>query len=217
MRILLVEDEHRIAQSIKKGLEQEKYAVDVVYSGNEGYDFASTTTYDAIIMDLMIPGIDGLKVCAKLRSEGIHTPILMLTAKSTTEDKVVGLDSGADDYLTKPFAFTELLARLRALLRRPTKESGLQLSCDDITLDTKSFVVMKNKEQIELSSKEFALLEYLIRHKGIILTKEQITDHVWDYDSNILPNTIEVYIKKLRKKLGVEAIKTIRGFGYRMG
>lgn len=217
MRILVVEDEHRIAQSIKKGLEQEKYAVDVVYSGNEGYDFASTTTYDAIIMDLMIPGIDGLKVCAKLRSEGIHTPILMLTAKSTIEDKVVGLDSGADDYLTKPFAFTELLARLRALLRRPTKESGMQLSCDDITLDTKSFVVMKNKVQIELSSKEFALLEYLIRHKGIILTKEQITDHVWDYDSNILPNTIEVYIKKLRKKLGVEAIKTIRGFGYRMG
>ncbi len=217
MRILVVEDEHRIAQSIKKGLEQEKYAVDVVYDGSDGYDYAKSSPYDAIILDLMLPGMGGAEVCQKLRSEGVHTPILMLTAKSTIEDRVAGLDSGADDYLTKPFAFTELLARVRALLRRSPTEMGTVLQADGISLDTKSFVVTKNNQIITLSSKEYALLEYLLRHHGMVLSKEQITEHVWDYDADILPNTVEVYVRKLRQKLGVDSIKTIRGFGYRIG
>lgn len=217
MRILVIEDEHRIAQAIKKGLGQEKYAVDVVYTGIDGYDFAIATPYDAIVLDLMLPGMDGVEVCRKLRSENIHTPILMLTAKSTIEDRVTGLDTGADDYLTKPFAFTELLARVRALLRRSPTEMGTVLQADGISLDTKSFVVTKNNQIITLSSKEYALLEYLLRHHGMVLSKEQITEHVWDYDADILPNTVEVYVRKLRQKLGLDSIKTIRGFGYRIG
>lgn len=217
MRILVVEDEHRIAQAIKKGLEQEKYAVDVVYNGTDGYDFAMATPYDVIILDLMLPGIDGIEVCQKLRRENIHTPVIMLTAKSTIENRVTGLDTGADDYLTKPFAFTELLARIRALLRRPKQDSGVILEYDDVSLDTSRFVATKGKVVVGLSGKEYALLEYMLRHKGMVLTKEQITDHVWNYDADILPNTVEVYVRKLRQKLGSGIIGTIRGFGYRIG
>ena len=223
MRILVVEDEHRIANSIKKGLEQERYAVDVAYTGNEGYDLASTEGYDLIILDIMLPEMNGMEICKNLRKNKIHIPILMLTAKGQTEDKVAGLNAGADDYMTKPFSFDELLARVRALTRRQGKMLGMILSVEDLSLDSKQYLVKRGNKEIKLSSKEFSLLEYLISHKNIILTKDQIITHVWDYDADILPNTIEVYIKNLRNKIDKPfsnkkaLINTVRGFGYRIG
>lgn len=215
MRILVVEDEHRIAEAIRKGLEQERYAVDLAYTGTDGYDLAASEEYDLIILDLMLPGMDGLEVCKKLREDDIHTPVLVLTAKTQVRDKVVGLDSGADDYLAKPFAFEELLARIRALLRRPQKGLSNTLNVGELTLDTTSYEVKNGKKSITLSSKEFSLLEYMMRHPKQILSKEQIINHVWDYESDILPNTVEVYVKKLRTK-GIPIV-TMRGFGYRLG
>lgn len=215
MRILVVEDEHRIAEAIKKGLMQERYAVDLAYTGTDGYDFATSEEYDAIVMDLMLPGMDGLSVTTKLRKEGVHTPILILTAKSQLQDKIKGLDTGADDYLTKPFAFEELLARLRALMRRPKQETGSVLTADELSMDTIKYEVKKENRVIELSSKEYSLLEYFMRHAHQVLNKDQIIAHVWDYDADILPNTIEVYVKKLRSK-DIE-ITTVRGFGYKLG
>ncbi len=223
MRILLVEDERRIAQSIKKGLEQERYAVDVVFDGIEGYDMASTEEYDLIILDLMLPGLDGVSLTTKLRKDKMHSPILMLTAKSQTHDKIRGLDSGADDYLTKPFSFEELLARIRALIRRPKENLSTQLIVRDLMLDTANFIVTRSKKAVALTQKEFALLEYLMRRPGTIHTKDQIISHVWDYDADILPNTVEVYIRNLRNKLDVPfpdkkpLISTVRGFGYTLG
>lgn len=166
----------------------------------------------------MLPGIDGIDICKKLRSQNIHTPILLLTAKGQLEDKVEGLDSGADDYLVKPFAFAELLARIRALVRRPKATQEEILHAENITLNTKSFDVQRNGKSIQLSSKEYSLLEYLLRHKGKIATKAQIINSVWNYEANVLPNSVEVYIKHLRNKLGKpDVIKTIRGFGYKIG
>ncbi len=219
MRILVIEDEHKIANSIKKGLEQESYAVDVAYDGETGFDLASGEDYDVIVLDLLLPKMDGIKLCRKLRKEeNIHTPILILTAKGELEDKVEGLNSGADDYLVKPFAFSELLARIKALTRRPKQALDNILGCDDLTLDTLTFEVKRAGRQIKLSKKEFALLEYLLRQKDKTLTKEQITSHVWDYEADILPNTVEVYMGYLRKKLGKpDLIQTIRGFGYKIG
>jgi DNA-binding response OmpR family regulator len=222
MRILVVEDEHLIANSIKKGLEQEKYAVDVAYDGNNGFDMAASEDYDAIILDLMLPGMDGITICRELRAKQIHIPILILTAKGQIQDKITGLDSGADDYLTKPFAFEELLARIRALIRRPKETQNMLLAVGDLKLDTKSFEVERNGQKIKLSGKEFALLEYLMRHPRQILTKDQIINHVWDYEANILPNTVEVYIRTLRNKIDIPfnklkpLIQTIRGFGYKI-
>lgn len=218
MRILVVEDEHKIANSIKKGLEQESYAVDVAYTGTDGFDLASTEDYDVIVLDLLLPGMDGGTICKNLRSKHIHTPILMLTAKGQTADKVQGLDAGGDDYLTKPFAFEELLARIRALVRRPKKTIGTTLKIEDLSLDTLSWDVKRAGKLIRLSSREFALLEYLMRHPHTILTKDQIIAHVWNYDADILPNTVEVYIGYLRNKLGKpEILYTVRGFGYKIG
>jgi len=223
MRILVVEDEHKIAAAIKKGLEQEKYAVDAAYSGTDGYDLASTEEYDAILLDLLLPGMDGLTVCKKLRSQNIHTPILMLTAKGQTDDKVAGLDSGADDYLTKPFSFEELLARIRALSRRPKSTLAGILKIQDLELNTQSYEVKRNGHIIAISNKEFSLLEYLMRHPNQVLSKDQIIAHVWDYDSDILPNTVEVYMKNLRNKIDVPftnqkpLLHTVRGFGYKIG
>jgi len=222
MRILVVEDEHRIANSIKKGLELENYAVDVCYNGDDGYDMASAEEYDLIVLDLMLPGMDGMTICKNLRSEKNHTPIIILTAKDQVRDKVAGLDAGADDYLPKPFSFEELLARIRALIRRPKQIIGILLKVGDLTLDQKAFKVERNGKNIELSSKEFALLEYLMRNKGMILSKDQIITHVWDYDADILPNTVEVYIRNLRNKIDVPLknrkplIHTVRGFGYKI-
>lgn len=217
MRILVVEDEHLIAQSLKKGLEQENYAVDLAYTGTDGYDLAASEAYDAIILDLMLPGMDGVAVCQALRKDGVHTPVLMLTAKTQVPDRVQGLDAGADDYLSKPFAFEELLARLRALTRRPQETVGTVLTSGEISLDTTRFAVTYQGKPVELSSREFALLEYMLRHKGTILTKDQIIEHVWNYEADILPNTVEVYIRKLRTKLGTKTIQTARGFGYKIG
>lgn len=223
MRILVVEDEHKIANSIKQGLEQEAYAVDVVYNGNDGLDMASTEDYDTIILDLLLPGMDGITVCTKLRQESIHTPILMLTAKGELNDKVTGLNSGADDYLVKPFAFEELLARIKALTRRPKTSLTNRLNYQDLTLDTQTYEVKRGTNLIHLSRKEFALLEYLLRHPDTVVSKDQIINHVWDYDADILPNTVEVYIGYLRNKIDrpfskkPTLINTVRGFGYKLG
>ncbi len=223
MRILIIEDEHKIANSLKKGFELESFAVDIAYTGPDGYDLASSEEYDLIILDVLLPGMDGVEVCTKLRQEGIHTPILMLTAKGQVSEKVEGLNSGADDYLTKPFAFEELLARARALGRRPKKSLGSKITYDDLSLDTLSYEVKRGETEIKLSSKEYALLEYLLKHPKQIISKDQIISHVWDYDSDILPNTVEVYIGYLRNKIDKpfkdkkSLIQTIRGFGYRLG
>lgn len=223
MRILVVEDEHKIANSLKKGLEQESYAVDVAFTGDDGYDLASSEEYDLIILDILLPGINGLEICKKLRGKNIHIPILMLTAKSQISDKVEGLNAGADDYLAKPFAFEELLARVRALARRPRDVKGTTLAFSDLSLNTLSFEVKRAGQSINLSNKEFALLEYLLRHPKQILTKDQIIGHVWNYDADVLPNTVEVYIGYLRNKIdkpftnSPSLIHTIRGFGYKIG
>ena len=221
MKILLVEDEHRIAQSIKKGLEQERMAVDVAYDGIEGYDLASAEDYDLIILDLMLPGMNGIEICTKLRQNKKQTPILILTARGQLDDKVEGLNKGADDYLTKPFAFEELLARIRALVRRPKNIDESLLIVDDLTLNTNTFEVKRNNKTINLSSKEYSLLEFLMRHPRQILSKEQIMNHVWSYETDILPNTVEVYIRNLRNKIdkgySYPLIQTARGFGYKIG
>lgn len=223
MRILVVEDEHKIANAIKKGLEQEAYAVDVAYDGTDGFDFASTEDYDLIILDRMLPGMDGIEICKKLRTDKIHTPILMLTAKGQVNDRVEGLNAGADDYLVKPFAFEELLARVRALGRRPKTTNGSILTVEDVSLNTLTYEVKRSNELIQLSSKEYALLTYLMRHPNTVLTKEQIINHVWNYDADILPNTVEVYVGYLRNKIDKPfaqkpaLIQTIRGFGYKIG
>lgn len=223
MRILIVEDETRIANSLKKGLKQEAYAVDLAYDGQAGFDLAAVENYDLIILDLMLPKMDGLTLCQKLRTEEKnHTPILMLTARGEVEDKVVGLNNGADDYLAKPFAFKELLARIKALTRRPKKILSTILKIADLTLNSISHEVRRGNKNIALTKTEFALLEYLLRHKNKILTKEQIISHVWNYDADILTNTVEVYIGYLRRKIDKpfknkkSLIKTIRGFGYKI-
>ncbi len=220
MRILVVEDNHKIANSIKQGLEQEAYAVDVAYDGEYGYDLAVTEEYDVIILDLMLPKMDGLEICRLLRDNENHTPVLILTAKGQLEDKVKGLNCGADDYLVKPFAFAELLARIRALSRRPKNNLGTKLSVGDLVLDTVNYEVSRAGKTINLTKTEFSLLEYLMRHQGKVLSKDQIIRHVWDYDADILPNTVEVYIGYLRNKIDKpfkeDFIKTVRGFGYKI-
>lgn len=223
MRLLVVEDEHKIANSIKKGLEQESYAVDVAFTGDEGLDLALTEDYDLILLDVLLPGINGIEICKNLREQQIHTPVLMLTAKGQVSDKVTGLDAGADDYLTKPFAFEELIARIRALARRPKGNIGTTLNLEDLTLNTTSYEVKRNEKLIQLTAKEYALLEYLLRHPNQVIKKEQIINHIWDYDADVLPNTVEVYIGYLRNKIdkpfpnSVALIQTVRGFGYKVG
>lgn len=222
MRILVVEDDHKIANAIKKGLEQESYAVDVTYNGKDGLGFAQTAPYDLIILDRMLPEVDGIKVCRILRKKKNSVPILILTAKDKISDRVEGLNAGADDYLIKPFAFEELLARTRAILRRPNNNLDNILSVNNLTLDPDKFIVKRAGKTIKLSNKEFALLEYLMRNPGRILTKNNIIEHVWDYDADILPNTVEVYIGYLRNKIDKpfkkmpELIHTVRGFGYKI-
>lgn len=220
MRILVVEDEHLIANSIKKGLEQERYVVDVSYNGLEGLDLATEGNFDVIVLDIMLPGINGLEICKKLRNNNVHTPILILTARTQISDRVVGLDTGADDYLVKPFAFDELLARVRALSRRPKKVDDQLLVAGDLSLNPRTYEVRRGGRLIKLSGKEFALVDYLIRHKDQVLAKDQLINHVWNYDAEILPNTVEVYIRNLRNKIDKpfkkKIIQTIRGFGYRL-
>jgi two-component system, OmpR family, response regulator len=221
MRVLIIEDEHKIAGALKKALEQESYAVDVSYDGDDGYAMATTEPYDVAIIDRMIPGeYDGLAIVKEMRAAKIHTPVLLLTAMSSVHDRAKGLDGGADDYLVKPFALEELLARVRALLRRPTEQQANVLTIGDLSLDTVSYSVKRAGKEINLTSKEFALLEYLLRNPGRPLSKDVIISHVWDYDADILPNTVEVYIKYLRNKIDApfkgDLIHTIRGFGYKL-
>lgn len=220
MRLLVVEDEHRIARAIKDGLEQEHYAVDVEFDGESGYGAASAEEYDLIILDVMMPGMNGYEVCHKLRADGNHTPIIMLTAKDQTADVVKGLNNGADDYLAKPFSFEVLLARIRALLRRPQQSLGEVLTVGDLSLDTTTKQVTRAAKSITLSSKEYALLEYLMRNQGRILSKNNIITHVWDFDADILPNTVEVFMNYLRGKVDKPFKKpllhTVRGFGYKI-
>lgn len=222
MRILVVEDEKKIADALKKGLTQESFAVDVAYDGKDGLYMATGEDYDVIILDLMLPHIDGMTICRRIREKSIDTPIIMLTAKGQLSDKVNGLNVGADDYLVKPFAFEELLARVKALIRRPKKMVGTLMCVADLTMDTVTYRVERGGREIELSAKEYALLEYLMRNQRQILTKQQIIAHVWDYDADILPNTVEVYIGYLRNKIdkpfiGPALIHTVRGFGYKIG
>ncbi|MFZ1361245.1 MAG: response regulator transcription factor [Candidatus Saccharimonadales bacterium] len=223
MRILVVEDEHKIARALKRALEQEKYAVDVVYDGDEGYAMATTEPYDLAIIDRMIPGeYDGIGIIKAMREQKIHIPVLVLTALGTTADKTRGLDSGADDYLVKPFALEELLARVRALLRRPAEQQEIILSAGNLTLNTNTYEVFRGGQSIGLTSKEFSLLEFMLRNQGRPLSKETIISHVWDYDADILLNTVEVYIKYLRTKVDqpfkdeAPLIRTVRGFGYKI-
>lgn len=220
MRILVVEDDHKIGQALKKGFEQESFAVDLSFDGGDGFGQASTIDYDLIILDRMLPGLDGMEICERLREAKNKAPILMLTAKDKVSDRVEGLNSGADDYLVKPFAFEELLARVKALLRRPSNLENNLLEISDLSLDPQTYEVKRSDKRIKLSSKEYALLEYLMRNKDRILTKDNIIAHVWDYDADILPNTVEVFIGYLRNKLDKghkdKLIRTIRGFGYKI-
>lgn len=222
MRILVVEDERRIAQAIKEGLEQESYAVDVAFDGLEGYSTAVNDGYDVILLDVMLPEMNGYEIVRKLRDEGNHTPVLMLTAKDQNKDIVQGLDSGADDYLQKPFSFEVLLARIRALLRRPQEVIHHIIKIEDLTVDLTHREVKRNGNLIKLSSKEYAVLEYLVRNNGKVLSKNNIMTHVWDFDADILPNNVEVFVAYLRNKIdrpfkGPKLIHTVRGFGYRVG
>ena len=220
MRLLVIEDERKIARVITESLKREKYAVDAAYDGEEGFNLADSQPYDLLIVDRMLPGLEGAEIVKKLRENGKNMPILFLTALSTTEDKTLGLDIGADDYLTKPFAIDELLARVRALLRRPPIQQPDILKIDDLKIDKQQQAVTRAGKIIDLTSKEYALLEYLIQHPNQILSKETLIDHVWDFDADILPNNVEAYIKNLRQKIDKpfkkQLIKTVRGFGYRI-
>ena len=221
MRILIVEDERKIARALGRALKNEKYAVDISHDGTDAYAMAGMIDYDLLILDRMIPGdYDGLSLTKKLREEGKRVPILLLTALGEIKDKTEGLDSGADDYLTKPFSLDELLARVRALLRRPQTQAETILKIADLSLDLNAREVFRNNQKIELTNKEFSLLEYLVRNAGRPVSKEQIIDHVWDYDADILPNNIEVYISYLREKVDKpfekKLIKTVRGIGYKI-
>jgi len=223
MRILVVEDEHKIANSIKKGLETQSYAVDVAYEGETGLSMATDEPYDLIILDRMLPGLDGVEILRQVREKGIHTPVLFLTAKDKVLDRAAGLNAGADDYLVKPFAFVELIARVRALLRRPAATRSTTLSYEDLKLDPETSLVTRGDTAINLSQKEFALLEYFMSNPDRPLSKDLLIEHVWNYDADILPNTVEVYIGYLRTKIdkrfrsSPDLIHTKRGFGYIFG
>jgi heavy metal response regulator len=221
MRVLLVEDERRISAYVKRGLEEQGYAVDTAFTGREALDWAETVHYDLIILDIMLPEMDGLTVCRELRGRADRAPILMLTARDTIDDRVMGLDAGADDYLVKPFALKELLARLRALTRRAAdapKSSVLQIA--DLTLDTLTRRVKRGGRAIELTPKEYAVLECLLRETGRVLARSQIAEHVWSYDVYNQSNIVDVYIRNLRRKIDdpfdVKLIHTVRGAGYRL-
>ncbi len=218
MRILVVEDERTLANLIKEGLEEENFSVDVAYDGEEGLFLAENEPYDAIILDIMLPKVDGIEILKRVRAKGIKTPVLMLTAKSSIEDKVLGLDSGADDYLTKPFSFEELLARLRAILRRAFGETDNVVRVADLELNLNTHEVKRGGVKIELSSKEYALLEYLVLNKNKLLTRSQISEHIYDYEYDFDSNVIDVMIARLRKKIDKgfdrKLIHTVRGAGY---
>ena len=218
MRILVIEDEKKIADFIKRGLKEEGYAVDTARDGEEGYFLAKTNDYDLIVLDIMLPKMDGISLCRKMREEKINAPILMLTAMGAVKDKVIGLDAGADDYLTKPFAFEEFLARIRALLRKKDLPETAKLLIEDLELDLVTHKVTRANKEIPLTGKEYALLEYLMRNIGTVVTRTMISEHVWDINFDTFTNVIDVYINYLRKKIDEgnkkKLIHTLRGRGY---
>jgi heavy metal response regulator len=220
MRILVIEDEPGIAQFVKQGLSEAGYAVDVVYNGRKGLDYALAADYDAVVLDIMLPQMDGLQLLRTLRARGRKMPVLLLTARDAVDEHVRGLDAGADDYLVKPFAFAELLARLRALLRRPPLQTETVVRVADLALDTARHEVRRAGRLIDLSPREFALLEYLMRHPQQVLTRTQISEHVWNFDFYSETNVVDVYIGYLRRKIdrGFQPplIHTVRGVGYRL-
>jgi DNA-binding response OmpR family regulator len=220
MRVLVVEDEVKMAGLLKRGLEEEGYAVDVAGTGSEALWLGTENSYDAVILDVMLPDLDGFEVCRKLREGGRWPPVLMLTAMDTVPDRVAGLDAGADDYLTKPFSFVELFARLRALLRRGARERPAVLRSGDLALDPATKKVVRGTDAIELTSKEFALLEYFMRHAGEVLTRTRIIEHVWDFAYDGDSNVVDVYVRYLREKIDRpfrrDSIQTLRGTGYRL-
>lgn len=220
MRVLVVEDDDVIAGFVEKGLEEEGYAVDRAADGDEALDWCAVAEYDAIVLDIMLPRRDGIEVCRTLRARGNRTPTLMLTAKDAIDDRVRGLDSGADDYLVKPFAFAELLARLRALSRREPRLLGTVLEVGDLRLDTTTREVTRAGNQISLTNKEYSLLEYLMRHPNQVLTRAMIGEHIWNYDFDNVTNVIDVHIRYLRRKIDdphvTKLIQTVRGAGYRI-
>lgn len=223
MKLLIIEDELKLSKALKKGLEQERFVVDLAHTADDGLAQAMVDEHDLIILDRMLPGsIDGIKVCQTLREQRKNIPILLLTAKDRVKDRVDGLNAGADDYLVKPFSFEELLARVRALLRRPASVVTKNLQLADLSLNPQTFEVSRAGQSIQLSKTEFSLLEYLMRHPYQILSKDTIIQHVWDFDADILPNTVEVYMKYLRDKIdkpfnSQSLIQTVRGFGYKIG
>ncbi|PID40359.1 MAG: DNA-binding response regulator [Proteobacteria bacterium] len=218
MRILLVEDERKVSSFIKKGLEEEGYAVDAAWDGQAGLEMGLDEVHDLIILDVNLPGRDGLSVLQELRKKNVATPVLLLTIRTAIEDRVIGLDTGADDYLTKPFAFQELLARVRALLRRGGGRETPLLKVADLTLDPAKRLVFRGDDKIDLTTKEFALLDYLLRNHDRVLTRTMISEHVWDYDFDSMTNVIDVYVNYLRKKIDAgrepKLIHTVRGVGY---
>jgi two-component system OmpR family response regulator len=220
MRVLVVDDEKRLATSLRVGLEAEGFAVDIAVDGTDGLWLARENTYDAIVLDLMLPGINGYKVCEALRAEEDWTPILMLTAKDGEWDQVEGLDTGADDYLTKPFSFPVLVARLRAVARRGARERPTVLNAGDLRLDPAARRAWRGESELDLTAREFSMLAFLMRHPGDVVSKIQILDAVWDIDFDGDPNIVEVYVRHLRNKIdrpfGREAIQTLRGAGYRL-
>jgi len=222
MQVLIVEDEAKLAEILKKGLLEQHYSADIARDGEEALYKFSVNEYDLILLDLMIPHVDGITVCKTIRQTNKHIPILILTARDDTEDKIKGLDAGADDYVVKPFSFAELSARIRALLRRGNKADPVILQVADITLDPASKKVTRNNKPIILTAREYALLEYFMRNPNKILSKTQLLEHVWDYNYEGLSNVVEAYVKYLRSKLRInnlskDPIQTVRGLGYRMG
>ena len=220
MRVLLIEDDVTIARLLKEGLEDESYAVDIARDGSEGYRTAAADDYDVIILDIMLPEMNGYEACRSLRNDGSKTPILMLTARDAERDIVEGLDTGADDYLAKPFSFDVLLARIRALLRRPNEKLEEILQVGDLKLDPSLKKVTRASQEINLTAKEYGVLEYLMRNKGKVLSKEQIISHVWDFDADVLPNNVELFIMFLRRKIDKpfksKLTHTVSGFGYKL-
>jgi len=219
MRILVIEDDRILSSIIKRGLVEEGYAVDTVYDGEEGQYFAENTQYDLIILDIMLPKKDGIQVCRELRVKKVNTPILMLTARDTVDDKVKGLGSGADDYLVKPFAFNELLARIRALLRRESLAKTPLLQVGELEMNTLTREIWFKGNPVELTNKEYVILEYFMRHPNMVISRTMLENHAWDYEFDSISNLIDVYIRKLRRKIGGDGdspIQTVRGAGYRL-
>jgi two-component system OmpR family response regulator len=220
MNVLVVEDEVKMAALVRRGLSEEGLTVDIAATGEEAIGMARASAYDAIVLDVMLPGIDGFETCRSLRAEGVWSPVLMLTARGALEDRVAGLDGGADDYLTKPFSFAELLARLRALVRRGQSERPTVIEVGDLRLDPAARQVWRGEAEVELSAREFTLLEVFMRRPGHVLSRAQLLEHAWEYDFEHRSNIVEVYIRYLRQKIdqpfGVKSLETVRGAGYRL-